>query len=390
MIDNSAPPRFAPPRRVVLAAGGTAGHIVPALAVAEAYRAAAPDGQIIFIGTPVGLERHMVPPHGYRLELIPGTPLFGTGWSGRSKALHQLTMGFVRARRLLRREQIDLAIGFGGYTSAGALLAARSLGLRTAIHESNSAPGLANRLLGRWVDRVYLGFEAARPAFPAHKCRTVGIPVSRRFARLGAARQAPHGQNRPIHLLVTGGTLGSAFFNRVAPELAKQLIDRGVALEVLHQAGNVAGVDWATRDARFSPPDLQSVRDAYAARGVAAGVVPFIDDMTEAYGWADIALCCAGSTLAELAAAALPAMAVPLASASEDHQRANVQAFAEQTGLWWCTEAQWDSVQVAARLATLCNDAQAWEMIADGLRRSAVNAAAADLVADCEAMFAIA
>src|SRR5262245_39340661 len=163
-------------RRIAIVGGGTAGHVYPALAIADAYRRVCAPVDVLFIGTPVGFEGRLVPAYGYRLQTIRGTPLVGTGIQGKLRALGTLSVGMAQARRLLRAHGAQLVVGLGGYASVGVLLAAWSLGLRTVIHEANLVPGLANRLLGRLAHRVYLGFEAACWAFAPDRTVITGNP----------------------------------------------------------------------------------------------------------------------------------------------------------------------------------------------------------------------
>jgi UDP-N-acetylglucosamine--N-acetylmuramyl-(pentapeptide) pyrophosphoryl-undecaprenol N-acetylglucosamine transferase len=361
------------PRRVALVGGGTAGHVYPALAVAEAYRAAVPGTSPLFIGTPNGFERSILHTYGERLVLIDGAPFFGVGMRGRLRTLSQLARGTYQARHLLRTEAIALVVGFGGYASAGVLLAGRSLGLRTVIHEANLLPGLANRLVARIVDRVHLGFEAAKPWFPPAKTVVTGIPIRQVFMRIAAARRPPGARGDGTRrLLVTGGSLGSDFLNRCVPDLVRRVKDHGVSLEVRHQTGN---------------REAATVGRAYADAGIPAVLSPYIDDMPAAYAWADAAITCAGAiTLAELAAAGLPALVVPYAPASEDHQRPNARAFAEATGVWWVPEEAWHPAVLAERLASLLTDDVAWSALSARLRGLAPRDAAARVVADCESL----
>ncbi|MBI3782780.1 MAG: UDP-N-acetylglucosamine--N-acetylmuramyl-(pentapeptide) pyrophosphoryl-undecaprenol N-acetylglucosamine transferase [Deltaproteobacteria bacterium] len=371
-------------RRIAIAAGGTGGHVNSGLALAEAYRIAVPDVELLFVGTANGVERFLVPKRGYRLELIRGTPFYGTSWLQRPHAAAMLAAGFWRARHLLRAERIELAIGLGGYASVGTLLAARSLRIPCAVHESSREAGRANRFLARFVDRVYVAFPGTAGELPIGKTRYVGMLVSALLRRVGQRRVAPPFGKRPIHLLVTGGTLGSPLLNRALPGVVEQLKKRGIDLEVWHQAGDIDRVPWAQRDSRFAGGDVRAIRAAYASTGVTTRVDAYVDNMAEAYTWADVAVSCGGTTLAELAAVALPAIVIPMSVASDDHQRGNAQAFAEPTGVWWCSEADFRIEEAVARLARLCTDVDFWKETSMRLCRLATNAAP-DIVADCEA-----
>lgn len=361
-------------RHVAFVAGGTAGHVYPALAVAAAYRRAVPSVCTLFVGAGAGFESHLVAAHGYRLESIAGAPLFGVGLAGKALAVGRLLAGIGRASRLLQAEGIQLVFGFGGYVSASTILAARSLGLSTAILELNAQPGLTNRLLGRIVDRVYLGSAAARPVFAGAKTVVTGVPVRPEVAGGGPARRAGPDSEHRFHILVTGGSLGSAFLNQHAAELLGRLAAYGVALGVLHQAG-----------AR----DLEAVRRAYASVGLAVRVASYLEDMGDAYAWAHFAIACAGAgTLAELATTGLPALIVPLGAASEDHQTANARTFAAASGSAFVQEQDWDPARLAAQILEVLTHPDAWAAASERVRRLATPAAAAAVVADCEAMLA--
>lgn len=359
------------PRNIALATGGTAGHVTPALAVAAAYRAARPDVRVVFLGNATGFEQHLVAAHGYGLETVPAAPLYGATARGRLRAVSQLAVGVRRARHVLTRERIDLVIGFGGYASAGAVLGARSLGLAAALHEANVGLGLTNRLLGSVVDRVLLGWEGAATRAAGRRGRVVGTPIRPDIAALAGETRRPLDAAR-LHVLVCGGSQGSPFLNRHAPELVGVLRGAGVEVAVRHQSGS-GGAD--------------DVRAAYARWAVSAQVEAYVDDMAAAYRWADVAIACGGAaTLAELAAAGLPALLVPLAAAADDHQAENAAAFAAATGVPWVREAAWDAAAVGQRLLGLLRDRDAWSGLCERTRRQARLDAAAAVVAQCEAL----
>jgi UDP-N-acetylglucosamine--N-acetylmuramyl-(pentapeptide) pyrophosphoryl-undecaprenol N-acetylglucosamine transferase len=362
-------------RRIAFASGGTAGHVYPALAIAEAYRQTCGEVDVLFIGTPGGFEARLVPPRGYRLEIIRGAPLYGVDTCGKIWAAWHLGLGMVQARRLLRAMGVKLVIGLGGYASVGTLLAARYLGLHTAIHEANATPGLANRLLGRLVDRVYLGFGEAADAFPRGRALVTGTPLRGEIIAAGNARQgACRDTERPWRILVTGGSQGSPFLNRHVPDLLTRVGLDGVGLEIRHQVGNSAP---------------EPVRAAYQAAKLSASVTPYIEDMAAAYGWADFVIACAGSgTVAELAVCGLPSLLVPLSAAAADHQAVNARAYAQASGVWWVREADWQTESLAAQLVSLFGDVMARQEAASRLRRLAIPQAAQRLVVDCEAMMA--
>jgi UDP-N-acetylglucosamine--N-acetylmuramyl-(pentapeptide) pyrophosphoryl-undecaprenol N-acetylglucosamine transferase len=353
--------------------GGTAGHVYPALAIAEAYQRACEYVDLLFIGTAVGFEGRLVPASGHRLQMIQGTPLVGTGLGGKLRALSTLSVGITQARRLLQAHDAQLVVGLGGYASVGVLLAARSLGLRTVIHEANLVPGLANRLLGRLAHRVYLGFEAAGWAFAPDRTVITGNPVRPEIvASSMAIRRAPCPYTRPVHILVTGGSQGSPFLNQSAPALLSQVAALGIALHIRHQSGDA---------------DPQPVHTAYAQAGLTASVTSYIPDMAQAYQWADFVIARSGAgTIAELAVCGLPALLVPLPNSANNHQTVSATAYAQAGAGWWVQEHAWHTPTLATRLGALLNNASAWIAMSTRARSLATPHAAEALVADCEAL----
>lgn len=359
-------------RRIAIAAGGTAGHVHPALAVADAYREIFSDAEIFFIGGSDGLESRLVPARGYRLETVRALPFANRSAGGKLRAIGGLLPGVVGARRLLRARRVSLVIGFGGYASAGAVIAARSLGIATAIHEANVFPGLANRWLAPLADRIYVAHDRTRSAFPKSRTLVAGNPVRREILAAGEARKIKsRAPGAPAQILVTGGSGGSDFLNQNAPALIGKLAARGLALEARHQAGE------------FS---LAPIRAAYDKAGVPASVSEYIEDMAAAYTSADFVIACAGSqTISELSVCALPCLLVPLSSAAAEHQIDNAVAFSESGGGLWTRQETWDADRLAAQIAVLIEQPQSAASAA--IPRGEADAARR-LIADCEAMMA--
>lgn len=289
---------------VMILAGGTGGHVFPALAVAEVLAERAVP--VVWMGTAAGLESRVVPAAGLRLEALEVHGLRGKGRLGWLLAPLMLARALWQALGVLRRHRPRTVLGMGGYVAGPGAVAAWLLRRPLVIHEQNAIPGLTNRCLARLARAVLTGFDRPFPGVP--RARFVGNPVRRAIAELPPPQVRARGRQGPLRLLVVGGSLGARTLNRVVPEALGRLAE-AARPEVRHQAGERT---------------LEVARAAYREQGVAAQVHPFIEDMAEAYGWADLVICRAGAlTVSELAAAGLPAVFVPFPHAVDDHQSAN-------------------------------------------------------------------
>jgi UDP-N-acetylglucosamine--N-acetylmuramyl-(pentapeptide) pyrophosphoryl-undecaprenol N-acetylglucosamine transferase len=352
--------------RLALIVGPTPGHVFPALAVADAIRDVDVVTEVVLIGPSDGEATRLIDPGRYRIEAIRAAPLARQGVLGRARAAQRIVGGVRDARRLFAQEGIQMVIGFGSYASGAAVLAGRSLGLLTAIHEANSTPGMANRLVGKRVDRVYLGVELPRASWyrPA-QARVVGLPVRREIAALaGVPRHYPEG--RALRVLVVGGAWGAPFLAREVPPVLGRVAQSGASLEVWHQVGSAP---------------VAPIARAYANAGLPARLVPNIDDMAEAYRWADFAIARSGAgVIAELAVTGIPALLVPWSEAADDHQAGNARAFAQAGAGAWVSERDWSGEAVAAQLYGLLVDAEHWRQ-ASAVARSTARPHAAEALA---------
>ncbi len=295
--------------KLLLAGGGTGGHLFPAVALAQRLLASDAEGEVLFVGTAQGIEARILPELGLPLATVNIGGLVGKG------LLRQLAMGpkllasIWQSLRILKKFRPDVVVGVGGYASGPALVAAKLLGLPTLIHEQNAALGLTNRLLGRWVDRVCLSFDETPCALSAGRTVVTGNPL-----RLGMDDCPPLANGEP-RLLVFGGSRGARAINQAVTTMLPHLERFQGRLKIRHQTG---------------AEDLDEVRAGYLAAGWdAAGVVPFIDDMSAAYAESHLILCRAGATtLAELTACGRPAILIPYPHAAADHQTTNAQALA--------------------------------------------------------------
>ena len=375
--EPNIPRTLAPPdaarRRLLIVVGPTAGHVYPALALAEAWRALDPGVHLHFAGALDGPAVRLLGARGFTLSPVSGSPLVNVDLRGKVAALPRVLAGMNQARRLLRAHGPRLVLGLGGYATGAVLLAARALGARVVIHEANVVPGVANRLLAPFAHRVYLGFAASAPAFPARKRLVTGHPVRADIAALaGAHRVAPDG-SRPARVLVVSSTRGESFLAERVPSLLRDVEARGVVVEALHQTGDVAP---------------ERVANAYRRAGVKATVAPYLDEIASAYRWADLVIARSGAgTIAEAAAAGVPALLVPLTDASGDHQAANAAAVAAAGAGIAVREAEWRADALAARVVPLLHP-EGWTAAARAARALAAPDAAARIVADCETLMA--
>lgn len=305
---------------VVIAAGGTGGHIYPGLAVAEALRRAAPETRISFVGTKRGLEGRLVPEAGFDLHLVDMVP-----FAGREVALlpFALVKATLQARGVLRRRSADVALGMGAYVSGPVIVAARLSGIPSVIHESGAVPGRANLAAARLTGNVATAFSEANAAFASSAdVRTVGMPLGPDLAGFdrstlrAEARKAYDLDDGTTFVLVSGGSQGAASLNRLALGLAERWRDRG-DIRILLKAG--------ARDHDTTEAALR----ANAGRHLVE-LTRFIDRMDHAYAAADLTVCRPGAgTVAELAVAGLPAVLVPYPHAPFDHQARNASALVE-------------------------------------------------------------
>jgi UDP-N-acetylglucosamine--N-acetylmuramyl-(pentapeptide) pyrophosphoryl-undecaprenol N-acetylglucosamine transferase len=291
-------------RTLLVMAGGTGGHIFPGLAVADAVKAAG--WQVIWMGNPDGMEARLVPTRGYELAPVRFAALRGKGLVRKLLLPMNLLRGFLQSWRELSRLRPDVVLGMGGYvTFPGGMMAALR-GIPLVLHEQNSVAGLANKVLAGVADRVLTGFPAAL----GHKATWCGNPVRAEIAALPAPAERFAGRTGPLRVLVVGGSLGAQVLNETMPK-ALALLPENERPEVVHQAGE---------------KHIEALQANYAAAGVRAHLVPFIEDMAGAYEWADVVICRAGAlTVAELAAAGAASILVPYPLAVDDHQTTNAR-----------------------------------------------------------------
>jgi UDP-N-acetylglucosamine--N-acetylmuramyl-(pentapeptide) pyrophosphoryl-undecaprenol N-acetylglucosamine transferase len=356
-------------RRIAFAVGDTAGHVKPALAIAEAFEALDGRTEVCLFAAHGDSGRHFAESAGRTVVTLPGAPLVRVGLWTRAAAIPRAVDAFRRARPLLRRAGMRLVIGTGGYASGAVVLAGRSLGLPTALVEPNAVPGLANRLLRGWVDRAYVSSPSCARYFGRRSVVT-GTPLAPAFVAKFEGRHALPPTQGSFRVLVMGASRGEHFLGEHVPGLLARAQRRGIRLEVHHQAGTL---------------DVAGLRAEYVRLGVEATVTPFLADVAEAYGWAHFVVGRAGAnTVAELAVAALPALLIPLADAALGHQDVNAAEYAAQGAALWCREHEFDVESLADRIGTLALDREAWSAMSAAALTVARPYAARAVVHDCE------
>jgi len=346
---------------LVIAGGGTGGHLYPGVALAQEFRRQAPATRVTFIGARKGLETKVIPPLGFELITLPVKGVMGTGvgtgiWRGLSLLTSSLRVFFA-----LGKLKPDLVIGVGGYASVPAVLAASMRGVPRAILEQNVMPGRANRVLARFSQRIYQGFASRNELFPTEKTMITGNPIRPEVL-------PPPDIERPAGrkcLLILGGSQGAKQINELALVFVPGLKKRFPDLKVVHQTG-------ATHEAM--------VREGYGdAEGIS--VVPFITGMAEAYGSADLCLSRAGAmAVSELAASGLPAVLIPYPTAAGGHQELNARWFEERGGAILIPAGEATPDLILEKISNLLGNPELLAEMSDFSRKAGVRNAAERVV----------
>jgi UDP-N-acetylglucosamine--N-acetylmuramyl-(pentapeptide) pyrophosphoryl-undecaprenol N-acetylglucosamine transferase len=296
--------------KLIIAGGGTGGHLFPGIAVADEFLAANPENQVLFVGTQRGIEARLLPKLGYPLSLISGSGMKGMGTLAKLKSGLRLLNGYAQSRKILRDFAPDLVLGVGGYASAPLLLAARGMGLPLFIHEQNAVPGLANKILSRFSERIFISMPESAELFPKGRTLLTGNPIRKEI--LWRFQEKVRSIGGEFRILVFGGSAGAHRINMACLEALSHLAEAKESLFITHQTGK---------------KDLEEVQKGYREQGFRAQVSPFIEDMAAAYGAADLVICRAGATtIAEITACGKACIFIPYPYAADDHQRKNAQS----------------------------------------------------------------
>jgi UDP-N-acetylglucosamine--N-acetylmuramyl-(pentapeptide) pyrophosphoryl-undecaprenol N-acetylglucosamine transferase len=323
-------------KHLVVVAAGTGGHVMPGLAVAAELRARG--WTVSWLGTDAGMERALVAPHGMAFDAVAFSGLRGKGLRTWLAGGFLLLRALWQSRRLLAARKPTVVFSTGGYVAVPAGMAASTLGVPLVLLNADAAPLLSVKLLQSLASAVFCGFDGAAAQRAGEKALVTGNPVRAPIAQLPppAARYA--GRSGPLTLLVFGGSLGAQVFNQTVPA-ALALLPASARPQVVHQCGTA---------------HVQATRAAYAAAGVTAEVLPFIDDMAARYAQADIVLCRAGAiTVTELTAAGVPSILVPFVARTTDHQRSNAAYLEAQGAAIHLPQPEFSAARLAERLAAL-------------------------------------
>lgn len=326
--------------RMIVTGGGTGGHLFPGIAVAEAVLERFPGSEVLFVGTERLIDRKALAGRRFGVTSIRARALKGRGLVDKLRGLLQVPLSVIEAMRVIKGFRPLLVLGVGGYVTGPVVLAARLLGLATAIHEQNSVPGLANRLLGRLVDRVLISIPGSEGYFPAGRCVLSGNPVRR---DLLARAEAEAGKELGASLLVLGGSQGAHRVNTLVVEALGRLAgELPEGFRVIHQTGT---------------GDEEWVRERYRELGLSAEVAAFFDDMARIYSEAGLVVSRAGATsLAEMTVFGRPAILIPYPYAADDHQAGNGRYLVDGGAAVVYRENELDGATLAVAIGGLMRD----------------------------------
>jgi UDP-N-acetylglucosamine--N-acetylmuramyl-(pentapeptide) pyrophosphoryl-undecaprenol N-acetylglucosamine transferase len=325
------------PQRIVIAGGGTGGHLYPGIAVARELRRRVPDVRVTFAGTERGIENRVIPREGFELDLLRSAGLKGMSIGSLARGLSLLPLSALDAWSIVSRRQPQLVIGVGGYSSGPVMLVAALRRIPTLLLEQNALPGFTNRRLAPLVSAAAVTFESTLSYF-GRRGFVSGNPVRPEFFEEASAPRA----DGPPRILIFGGSQGAHAINMAMVEAAPRLAAHPGGLAVTHQTGE---------------RDLALVRDGYQRAGLEARVEPFLFAMDREMKAADLVICRAGATtLAELTAASRPSVLVPLPTAADDHQRRNAEVMAAAGAAELLEQSQMTGARLAERIIALAGD----------------------------------
>lgn len=348
--------------RLIMAGGGTGGHLFPGLAVAREFQRRDAMTEILFVGTERGIESRVLPREGFPLETIPVRGIKGRGLRGFLQALVGIPASFFRSLGIIGRFRPECIIGLGGYASGPFLVAGKARGIRCAVMEQNMRPGFTNRILGWMVDRIFTSYEESAAYFPRKRVVETGNPV--RWQALPEIKR-----REKFTLLVFGGSAGAHKINLCVVEALQRLRDLTTEFRVIHQTGEA---------------DFASIKAAYGSLPFEAEVLAFVERMDEAYARADLVICRAGATtVAEITAFGKAAILIPYPYAAYDHQRFHAQALKERGAAEMILDRELRGEKLAERIRSLYLDRDRLETMGETARKLGKPEAAKKIVDEC-------
>ncbi|MGA6827973.1 undecaprenyldiphospho-muramoylpentapeptide beta-N-acetylglucosaminyltransferase [Nitrospira sp. NS4] len=359
---------------IVIAAGGTGGHLYPAVALAREFLRRDPSAKIVFVGTTKGIESKVLAHERFPLELITAKPVMGKGLGEALRGLLSVPIGIWQSWRILGAHKADLVIGVGGYTSPTMLAAAALRGIARVILEPNAYPGMANIAVGPLAQRVFLAFDSAADKFAKSKVRVVGTPIRQDFLR-DTTRPEPSATGDPQRLLIFGGSQGAKAINSAVIDSLAPLMQKLPKLSITHQTGEA---------------DHARVAEAYRQAGVQAEVVPFLYDMPRVLRGADLVVARSGAmTIAELTACGKPAILIPLPTAIYNHQMMNARAMEAAGGAVVLPQPELTGAQLARTIADILQQPDRLRRMQDKSRGMRRIEAAETIVRECYALMGV-
>lgn len=336
--------------RLLIAGGGTGGHLFPALAIARAFRSEHPDGKVLFVGVEKGIEARIIPRTDFPIRFITASGILGKGVLQKMRALTDIPRGLLQSVSIIREFKPDFVLGVGGYASGPTLAAAHILGVRTGIQEQNSVMGSTNKLLARFVSTIFISWENTSPATDPEKTLLVGNPV-----REELLTSLPLEGNGKFRILIFGGSLGARSINRAMIDGIDRLKPFSDRISIRHQTGK---------------GDTDEVRQVYDRAGIQAEVLEFIEDIGPYYRWADLVVCRSGAgALAELTALGKPCILIPYPYAIKDHQLHNARSLEEHGAARISLDSELSSGVLFDQIIELMETPEQLEIMAENSRK---------------------
>lgn len=337
--------------KLIIAGGGTGGHLFPGIAVAEEFLSRDSSNQVLFVGSEQGIEARVIPSSGYRLELIKAAGIRGKGLLAKLKGGAMMLYGYAQSRKILKEYRPELVLGVGGYASLPMVMAANGMQIPCYIHEQNAYPGMSNRLLAKVASQLFISLEESARYFPKGKSFLTGNPLRRQILdSLNSSRQLipepgsdeKEGEDQ-FRIFIFGGSQGARTLNRKVPEGVAAIPEpERSKLQIVHQTGEA---------------ELEQVKKAYQSLGIRADLRSFIDDMAREYSKADLIICRAGATtIAELTALGKGALFIPFPFATDDHQRKNAEALLKKGACRMLLEQELTAERLAENIRELMED----------------------------------